>query len=104
MSDKREEIWVNAFNAYLSVVPDTEDAAARADVALLVYERRWPIKYEPPVLGGIDYPMLQRALAVLEHDGRMDAHKVLASLASKLAEAQEQGKKLVDWGPPMRGA
>lgn len=104
MSSKHEEIWATAFNACLSGGHDVGEAYARAEDALRMYGDRWPIKYEPPVIGGIDYPMLQRALAVLEHDGRMDAHKVLASLASKLAEAQEQGKKLVDWGPPMRGA
>ena len=104
MSDKREEIWDRAYNAYLTAGLYPSEAREKADMALKEREERWPIKYEPPVIGGLDFPMVKRALAALEADGRMDAHKVLSSLITKLAEAQEQGKKLTEWGPPMRGA
>lgn len=104
MSDKREEIWANAFNAALAAGRMPQESENCAAQALEVYEKRWPIKYEAPVIGGVDFQMVKIAIASLEADGRMDAAKVLSSLITKLAEAQERGTKLTEWGPPMRGA
>ena len=104
MSDKREEIWANAFNARLTGTFTADEARVSADAALQLYEERWPIKYEAPVIGGVDFQMVKSAIASLEAEGRIDAARVLSSLITKLAEAQEQGKKLKEWGPPMRGA